>query len=172
MLWKQWKKGSRKFQIVRHSYSTYKFKYHHMAWRDGTHNFFIYSLSQKKKKKKNIGEFCKQDIKVMRRIWKEADSTQINATQLHSIISIWKGGIALPRGTGALCVFLDSACAPAAEVGGEPPLAGVHVPRLQHVHRRPLRLHHQDAGAAPPLRPPRRRRLPRLSVPEVPSAAS
>ena len=37
----------------------------------------------------------------------------------------------------------------------------------QHLHRRPLRLHHQDAHAPPPRHPARRRYFLRLFVPEL-----
>ena len=37
----------------------------------------------------------------------------------------------------------------------------------QHLHRRPLRLHNQNAHAPPPRHPPRRRHLLRLPVPEL-----
>lgn len=38
---------------------------------------------------------------------------------------------------------------------------------VQHVHRRPLRVHHHDAHGASGGLLPRRHRLPRLSIPEV-----
>ena len=38
---------------------------------------------------------------------------------------------------------------PSAQIGGAPPLAGLHVQGVQHLHRRPVRLYHHHADSAP-----------------------